>query len=68
MGPHHDQLGGSVEQALPANKAGPGAVAASGCVPPYPETQGYVARIMALLGGSGALAAPPAALEVRLVA
>jgi hypothetical protein len=37
-------------------------------VPPYPETQAYVARIMALLDGAGSLAAPSPALEVRLVA
>ena len=34
-------------------------------VPPYPETQAYVARILALLDGAGALLIPP--LEVRLV-
>jgi len=59
---------GSVELALAAYNAGPGAVASCGCVPPYPETQAYVARIMALLDGAGELPAPPAALEVRLVA
>ena len=58
---------GSVQLALAAYNAGPGAVGACDCVPPYPETQAYVARIMALLGGAGALGiAPP--LEVRLVA
>ena len=36
-----------------------------GCVPDYPETQGYVARILGLLGGAGELIAP--VLEVRLV-
>ena len=30
------------------------------CVPPYPETQAYVARILGLMGGAGAIA-PPAA-------
>jgi hypothetical protein len=34
-------------------------------VPPYPETRAYVARILGLLDGAGAVAAP--ALEVRLV-
>jgi hypothetical protein len=34
------------------------------CVPPYPETQGYVARILGLLGAVGELAG---GLEVRLV-
>jgi hypothetical protein len=35
------------------------------CVPDYPETQAYVARVLGLMGGAGELAAP--ALEVRLV-
>lgn len=57
----------SVALALAAYNAGPGAVAACACVPPYLETQAYVARILALMQGAGALAlAPP--LEVRLVA
>jgi len=41
------------------------AVTACHCVPPIPETQAYVARIVGLMGGAGELAAP--ALEVRLV-
>jgi hypothetical protein len=62
-----DLLGqfGSPELALAAYNAGPAPVADCGCVPGYPETQAYVARIMALLGGAGTLFAPP--LEVRLV-
>lgn len=56
---------GSVELALAAYNAGPGAVAACRCVPPYPETRAYVARILGLLGGVGATTPP--ALEVRLV-
>jgi hypothetical protein len=59
---------GSVELALAAYNAGPGAVSGCGCIPPYPETQAYVARILALLDGAGAMALPPPALEVRLVA
>jgi transglycosylase-like protein with SLT domain len=57
---------GSPELALAAYNAGPGAVAGCHCIPPYPETQAYVTRILALLGGAGALALP--AFEVRLVA
>jgi hypothetical protein len=55
----------SVPLALAAYNAGSGAVAACHCVPPYPETRAYVARILALAGGAGVLLAPP--LEVRLV-
>jgi hypothetical protein len=57
----------AVSLALAAYNAGPGAVAACGCVPPYPETRGYVARILGLLGGAGE-AIPGGGLEVRLVA
>jgi soluble lytic murein transglycosylase-like protein len=57
---------GSVPLALAAYNAGPGAVAACGCVPPYPETRGYVARILGLLGGAGESVAG-GGLEVRLV-
>jgi hypothetical protein len=52
--------------ALAAYNAGPAPVAACGCVPSIPETQAYVARILGLMGGAGAVAAPPT-LEVRLV-
>jgi hypothetical protein len=57
---------GSPELALAGYNAGPGAVEGCHCIPPYPETQAYVTRILALLGGVGALAAP--SFEVRLVA
>jgi len=57
---------GTPQLALAAYNAGPAPVEACGCVPGYPETQAYVSRILALLGGAGALAVP--SFEVRLVA
>ncbi len=57
---------GSPRLALAAYNAGPAPVEACGCVPAIPETTAYVSRILALLGGAGALAAPT--FEVRLVA
>ncbi len=63
----HDLLGrfGSVPLALAAYNAGPGPVQACGCVPPFAETQAYVAKIVGLLGGAGDLAG--GGLTVRLV-
>jgi soluble lytic murein transglycosylase-like protein len=63
----HDLLEqfGSVPLALAAYNAGPAPVEACGCVPPYAETQAYVAKIVGLLGGAGDAAG--AAMEVRLV-
>ena len=55
----------SVPLALAAYNAGPGAVAACGCVPPIPETRGYVARILGLLGAAGD--PTTGGLSVRLV-
>jgi hypothetical protein len=63
-----DLLGrfGSVPLALAAYNAGAGAVASCGCVPAYPETQAYVAKILGLLGGAGDLAVS-SLLTVRLI-
>jgi soluble lytic murein transglycosylase-like protein len=51
-----DRFGGNTRLALAAYNAGPGAVAAYGGVPPYPETQNYVADVLrnyaAYSGGS----------------
>jgi transglycosylase-like protein with SLT domain/D-alanyl-D-alanine carboxypeptidase-like protein/putative Flp pilus-assembly TadE/G-like protein len=56
---------GSPQLALAAYNAGPAPVEACNCVPAIPETTAYVSRILALLGGAGALAVP--AFEVKLV-
>lgn len=42
-----DQFSGNVELALAAYNAGPGAVKRANGIPPYPETQDYVRKILA---------------------
>ncbi len=56
---------GSPALALAAYNAGPGAVSPCNCVPNYPETQAYVTKILAMLGGLGAIAPMP--MEIELV-
>lgn len=65
----HDLLRqfGSVPLALAAYNAGPRDVARCGCIPPIPETQKYVAAIMARLSGAGDVDGAYAGLRVRLV-
>jgi soluble lytic murein transglycosylase-like protein len=65
----HDLLAqlGSVPLALAAYNAGAGRVKACMCIPPIPETQGYVARILGLLKGAGDQVGVMSGLEVRLV-
>ena len=59
------QFGGKPALALAAYNAGPGAVSPCDCIPDYPETQAYVARILSLLGGAGAISQLP--MEIELV-
>ena len=55
-----DRFGGDLALALAAYNAGPGAVVRYGGVPPYPETRGFVSRVLDLLGRNADLVRPRA--------
>ena len=56
------EFGGDPAKTAAAYNAGPGAVNAYGGVPPYPETQGYVANVVPGYNiGMGSMSAPDAA-------
>jgi hypothetical protein len=57
----------SIPKALAAYNAGPGAVLKHGGIPPYGETQGYVARILALIDGAGSALSDPAFAGIEVV-
>jgi hypothetical protein len=59
-------FGGRIALALAGYNAGAGAVSRHGGVPPYPETRGYVAKILGLLGGAGDIPAA-GSFRIRLV-
>jgi soluble lytic murein transglycosylase-like protein len=62
-----DRYDDDVELALAAYNAGPGAVAKYGAVPPYRETQNYVAKVRGTAGRAAAeQAATPAAPRTRI--
>ena len=60
------QFGGNVTDALAAYNAGPAAVSSHGGVPPYPETESYVSKVLAYAEAFRREHATPSATGVLL--
>src|SRR5437867_4716942 len=63
-----ERYGNNLPFALAAYNAGEGAVNMHGGIPPYPETQAYVGRILAILGGENVPALALSGANYRYVA
>lgn len=63
-----DRFHGDVSKAVAAYNAGPGAVEKYGGVPPYRETQNYVAKVLGYAGSGVSVPAPTASADSAFAA